>query len=312
MSVSSRSADPDRRTLVRQEALPAGAPRAARHAAFARTPPGRLVLRNCLRGRPQYALLLLSDYGRAILDRKYDAFTTDLAYVKQPSGRLGPIGRLIDRIVLNVDLHVDLRDRLRIVTAALVRVVEARRAAGADPVRVLTAPAGLCRDLIGAVDRLRRLDRGVTQHLDLWAADLDERGDVIPAAERRCGAAGLAVRFCRTDLLDAEAVSTALGGGRFDVINCIGFTPWLTMAEIEHLLQFISRDLLVAGGFLIIDNFARHSTSHTGPHLEIYTAYQDPALLTAAFDEAGLQIIQQQVTGRGVNTVYVLQGAAPP
>jgi len=284
--------------------------RAARHAAHARTSPGRLVLRNLLHGRPQYALLSLSDLGRAILTNKYDAFTTDLAYANQPSGRLGPIGRLIDRIVLGVDLHADLRDRLRIVTAELVRAVEERRAAGADPVRLLTVPSGLCRDVIAAVGELRGTDPAVAEHLELWAVDLDERGDVIPEAERRCGDAGPGVHFCRADALDEAAMRATLGAGRrFDVINCIGLTPWLSAADVGRLLRFISRDLLAPRGLLLLDNFAPHSTSHTGPHLEIVTAYHDPAVLAGAFRGTGLEVVRERITARTVNTVYVLRAS---
>lgn len=308
MATRTSTAAPDRRTRPSQQPHQDPAPRAARHAAFARTPPGRLVLRNLLRGRPQYLPLLLSDYGRAILAHKYDAFTTDLAYVKQPSGRLGPLGRLIDRIVLNVDLHADLRDRLRIVTAELTQTAQERRQDGAGPVRVLTVPSGLCRDLILAFGGLRLGRSSNAEDPDLWAIDLDERGDVIPEAERRCREAELAVRFCRADLLDGDAVRAALGDDpRFDVVNCIGLTPWLTLAEVERLVRFIGQDLLRPGGYLIVDNFARHSTSHTGPHLEIVTAYHDVASLAVAFANAGLTIVRRHVTARRVNTVYILQ-----
>ena len=327
------------RTTPTREAAPGaarGAPRpgqdpalrAARHAAFARTGPGRLALRNLVRGRPQYALMLLSDYGRAIMTSKYDAFTTDLAYVKRPSGRLGPVGALIDRLVLGSDLHRDLRDRLRLVTAELAQAIEERhvsrvrrqparppRPAGSTadaspdtpPVRVLTVPSGLCRDLIGAATALREATPEVLPGLELWALDLDERGDVIPEAARRCRAAGLDVRFCRADVLDFAAVRRAAGDRRFDVINCIGLASWLSLAEVERLVSFFAAELLAPGGTLIIDNFARHSTSYAGPHLEIFIEYHDPAAFEAGITGSGLTLVRRQLTERRVATVYTLR-----
>jgi hypothetical protein len=289
----------------------APAPRAARHAAHATASPGQLALRNLLRGRPQYTLMLLSDYGRAIMSSKYDAFTTDLAYVKTPSGKLGPVGGLIDRLVLNVDLHTDLRDRLSIVTGELARAVSERHAAGRSPVRLLTVPSGLCRDLIGAVTTLRAAQPEAAVALEPWALDLDERGDVLPEAARRCRAAGFEVRLCREDVMNSRAVRAALRDGRrFDVVSCIGLTPWLTPAEVERLVTFLTAQVLAPGGTLIIDNFSRHSTSHTGAHLEIVTHYHDPAVLAGVFGRAGLEPLRQQTTARGVNTVYTLRKPA--
>jgi hypothetical protein len=283
------------------------APVPARHRQAARTPAGRLALRNLLRGRPQYTLLLLSDYGRAILEHKYDAFTTDLAYVKRPSGKLGPIGAFIDRVVLGVDLHADLRDRLGIVTDELVRAVTERREAGVGPVRVLSAPSGLCRDLIQAATALRGQDPAALQDVEWHALDLDERGDVLPEAERRCRAAGLHVRVHRADLFDTAAVRAALADRPVDVVNCVGLTPWLTLGEVERLVGFFARELIVPGGLLIIDTFARHSTSAAGDHLEIPTQYHAPHVLENRFARHGLGVVRRQTTARRVNTVYTVR-----
>ena len=83
-------------------------------------------------------LLYMSDLGRDIVARKYDAFTTDKAYDPQPSGRW-LVGRWVDAIVRRMDTQMALRDRLAIVTGMLAdtasRIRETtHRTVGPDPV----------------------------------------------------------------------------------------------------------------------------------------------------------------------------------
>ncbi len=82
---------------------------AARHTAGATKSLGRIAWDFFVRLKWQYYPLLLSDYGRDILRRKYDAFATDRAYENRPSGILGPIGRLMDRFVLDFPTHEGVR-----------------------------------------------------------------------------------------------------------------------------------------------------------------------------------------------------------
>ena len=81
----------------------------ARHARKVTKGLGALSWSYLIRLKWQYLPLLLSDYGREILRRKYDAVSTDMSYENKPSGLLGPIGKAIDRIVLKFPLHEGLR-----------------------------------------------------------------------------------------------------------------------------------------------------------------------------------------------------------
>lgn len=125
----------------------------ARHTEAKVSSPGQLVWRLARTGRVHYVGMLLSDYGRQILTRKYDAFSTDRAYTIEPSGKFGPVGKLVDRYVLSFPLHEALRQRLALVVEALVDEVLGR-AEGVATVRVLSAPCGLARDVITAAARL--------------------------------------------------------------------------------------------------------------------------------------------------------------
>ncbi len=275
---------------------------AARHAAGATTPWWRLLLRFMTGMKLEYLLTFPSNHAWMILRRKYDAFTTDRAYDERPSSWLGPLGWWADRRVLNYPLHVAMRERLRIVTAELVEAVAA--SPGGRSARVLSAPCGLCRDIIQAHAALGEPAAGQTV---VWhGLDLDARGDVIPEARRRTAAAGMEIRFHRGDIFDpAGCRMWVAAGGRFDVVNCIGLTTWLTLDEVEQLVRFFHDALLRPGGRLVIDNWARHEHSRAGEDLEIYATYHEPAAFAAVLRRCGFAIARETTTSNGACTVTV-------
>jgi hypothetical protein len=275
----------------------------ARHAARATTPAWRLLLRFMARGRLEYLLTFPSNQAWRILLRKYDAFTTDHAYDERPSSWLGPLGWWADRRVLSYPLHVAMRDRLRLVTDELVAAVAG--APGGRPARVLSAPCGLCRDIIGAAAELRT-DGSAGPAVAWHALDLDARGDVIPEARRRTAAAGMQTTFFRGDIFDPAGVRLwVAAGGRFDAINCIGLTTWLSLEEVARLAAYFHDEALQPGGTLLIDNWAPHAHSRSGEDLEIFAAYHPPADFAAALTDAGFTIERVTPTPNGACTLTV-------
>lgn len=280
---------------------------AARHAARAETPAWRLLLRFMLRFKIEYLLTIPSNQAWMILRRKYDAFTTDRAYDERPSSWLGALGWWADRRVLNYPLHVAMRERLPIVTAALTAA--AAEAPAGRPARVLSAPCGLARDIIQA-GTAARAAAGRRQEVTWHALDLDARGDVLPEARRRAAAAGLEIDFRRGDIFDpAGAEVWVTAGGRFDVVNCIGLTTWLTLAEVEQLARFFHDRLLRPGGVLIIDNWARHAHSRAGEDLEIFARYHEPAAFAASLRRRGFAVEREAATSNGACTVTVARAS---
>lgn len=278
----------------------------ARHSVGASKSISRIVWDLFVRLKWQYYPLLLSDYGREILRRKYDAFATDRAYENRPSGLLGPIGRWIDRIVLDFPTHEGLRQRLRIVVDALKEDITERIAAGETPVRVLSAPCGLARDILTCKSELRNRNPQVMQHIELHALDLDATGDVLPAATRRAADLGIDVEFHREDLFNSKGLNEVLERGEgFHLVNCIGLTAWLDIEEVGRLVRFFHDRVLVTDGTLIVDNFAWHKYSSLAKDLEIYTRYHDPGEFKRTLEECGFQVLELRTTADRVNTVHI-------
>jgi hypothetical protein len=286
---------------------PGGDVRAGRHARRATRSTGVLAWDFVRRGRPQYLALLLSDYGRDIVTRKYDAFSTDRAYANRPAGLLGPVGRLIDRAVLDFPVHASLRERLAIVTSLLADEITTFGSRDEAPIRVLSAPCGLARDLIATATTLRERDSELAARLQLVAADLDESGDVLPEVARRSAAARVGMQLVKDDLLRPDALRTLAAEGGFDVVNCIGLISWLTPDEVRRLFVEL-RGFLHSGGALIVDNFRWHSQSHLGADLEIHITYHAPGVVNDALRAAGFEVERQHETSQSV--CYVLKARA--
>jgi hypothetical protein len=284
--------------------MPASTWTAARHRARATTPPWRLVLRFAARARWEYLLRFPSNYSWMVLRRKYDAFTTDRAYEDRPASWLGPLGEWADRRVLDFPVHVALRQRLEHVAVALADGVERRWRMRGRPVRVLSAPGGLARDLTVAASRLSAAGIEPARAMELHCLDLDVAGDVIPEARRRLEEAGLRATFYREDLLHSTSLpALAESGARFDIINCIGLTAWLDFAEVDGLFALF-RSVLADDGTLLVDNWARHPHSAAGDDLEIDTRYHAPQDFASLLERNGLRVRGELRSANGVVTLY--------
>ena len=283
---------------------------AARHASGARTPPWRLTLKFMTRVQWRYLARFPSNHAWMVLRRKYDAFVTDRAYENEPRSWLGPFGRWADRRVLDYPVHLSLRQRLDLVTNELTEAIARRvaqnvRTHRATPVRVLSAPSGLCRDLVQTAARLRDRDPQALAGLDLHCLDIDDAGDVIPEARRRLAAAGVDATFHREDLFTGHELREMVERGeQFHVANCIGLTAWVSIEDVGRLARSF-RALLEPGGTLLVDNFAWHEHSAMGADLEIDTVYHPPAEFVSAIEDAGFRIDAALPTANDVCTVYV-------
>ena len=274
-----------------------GVTRKAKHTRGVRTSVPGLLVRFALHAKWRHFINAPSNLGWMVLRRKYDAFTTDAAYDEKPSSWLGPLGWWADRRVRNYPLHVALRERLAY-TSAEIGVAIDERLATRETVAVLTAPAGLCRDIVTAA---RWVEHGALPRVRFTAVDIDDRGDVIPEAQARCGVAQLDIEFERADVFAARSLRD---GRSYDVVNCIGLACWLTLDELERLLRLF-RARVGVGATLLIDNFAWHAHSALGDDLEIETRYHDRDAFVDRLSAAGFSVERERVTRNGVNTLFV-------
>ena len=272
---------------------------ARRHADGARSAGDALVRRWLRQGKVWLLPLVLSDYGRDLIGRKYDAIATDRAYANRPSGRLGPLGRAVDWLVLRQDIHAGLRQRLAIVVEEVAAAARDRWAAGIAAPLLVSAPCGLARDLRLA---WRELDAPAGR-LDLLGLDLDSSGEVLPLAARLAAESRVPLRTARADLLDAPALAARLAERPADIVLGIGLTVWLDPADLAALLASLHAGL-APSGLLLVDNFRAHSASRFAADLEMRTRYHSPAAFACALEDAGFAILARRDTANGVNSVY--------
>lgn len=270
-----------------------------RHLAIDRDSPSTLALRWFFTLRWQLLALFLSDLGRSMIYRKYDAFTTDNGYQTSPRGK-NPISRSVDRVVRRRDTHVALRQRLDLVVSELVESTLARR--GQAGVRLVSGPVGLGRDVRSTWDRLGRLGTGPETWLEVAGVDLDASNTVLAEASRQALAASVPLETYRADLLDSRAVTRAVGGS-VDVFNCIGLTTWLDEQGVGSLLGAIG-ETLAPRGCLVIDHWRQHSGSKYVDALQMPARYLTDGEFEAGLIEAGFEIEQKRATANGVVVVY--------
>lgn len=280
------------------------APTGPRHTALVVSTPRQLIWRILRTGRLHYALLLLSAQGRRVLERKYDAFTTDAGYDTRAAGRWGPIGRIVDAIVLRFPVHVALRQRLGLVVSALYADACDRAPAG-RPVQVLSAPCGLGRDVITTATRLAA--RPGAPRLAVTALDIDARGDVLPELRARAAAAGVAVSTVQADLFAAETSCLVHDGG-FDIVNCIGLTAWVDEADLPALFARLAQ-LTAPGGLLVVDNWRQHRHSGLGALMEMPTRNHPTERFGRLLADAGFNATAPRVTANGIVEVWTVRRA---
>jgi SAM-dependent methyltransferase len=258
----------------------------------------RLALRWIASFRWHLLVLFLSDLGRSMIDRKYDAFTTDNAYCPAPRGN-SRLARMVDGIVRRKDTNVALRQRLEVVSGLLTEAVLTKRPGG--PVRLASGPVGLGRDVRQAWARLRSLGTLPAQWLEVVGIDLDASSTVLDEAARLARAEGLPLATRRLDLLE-PGIATDIGG-HVDVFNSIGLGVWLDEDQLRSLLWTI-HSALADDGILVIDQWRRHGGSKYVGALQMPAHYISDERFESALMAAGFAIEEKRVTENGVVVVY--------
>jgi hypothetical protein len=256
-------------------------------------------------GKGRYLPLLSSALAQSILSDGYDARTLERVYRNRPSGDMGPLGLLADRMVLDLPVHQALRERLEAVVGELCSAVTLGTRSGISDFRVLSAPCGLADELIGAGERLRRSRPVAFAALRCWGVDADLAGDLLPEATRRARALSLPMQFIREDLRRRREVSAVVAAqGPFHSVLSLGLAQRFTATDAAELVRFYS-GLMAPNGVLIADRWERTDAPKLAAGLGVDWRYQNGGEFREMLQSAGLRIEREHPSGEGGCVVVV-------
>lgn len=249
-------------------------------------------------GRTRVLPVLSSALAQDILTRGYDARTLERVYANQPSGDLGPVGRLADRKVLDLPVHEGLRERRDAAVGEMAAAALIAAREGAGEFRLLCAPCGLASELEGLARRLRSRPE-VFAKVHCWGVDPDPSGDVLPEARLRARESGLRATFIREDLRRRKEVADVVQAeGPFHLVSCLGVAPQFSLEETADIVRYYTR-VLAAGGTLLLDRWEPVDNSPMAAELGIRMQFQGSGAFRRMLAEEGLLIEREHPTGEG-------------
>jgi len=256
-------------------------------------------------GQSRFLPILSSALAQDILARGYDAATLERVYANRPTGDMGVVGKVADRVMLDLPVHQALRERLDATVGEICAAAYLAVRAGADEFRMLSAPCGLGCELVGMAERLKSLRPEVFAKVRCWGVDPDPQGTTLPEATRRTRAAGLKAQFIREDLRRRREVSaTVEREGPFHLISCVGISQQASPAELAEQVKYYA-GLLAPGGTLLIDRWQPGEDARIVEGLGIQLQQHPSNEFRAALHAAGLTIEREHATGEGGCTLTV-------
>lgn len=217
---------------------------------------------------------------------------------------------MADRVVLDLPLHVGLRERFEATVGEICASAVLTVREGAEEFRVLFAPCGMGTDLRAVAERLRAERPETFAKLRCWGVDPDTDGHLLPQARRRAAAAGLKAEFLREDLRRYRGVDAVVKReGPFHLVSCVGASQSRTVAEMSALVAQYVR-ALAPGGTLVVDRWLPSSNpglgSGLGPQMNTHNAREFNQMLLSH----GLTVEREHATGEGGNVLIVARKAA--
>ena len=262
-------------------------------------------------GNGRMVPILSSTLAQEILSRGYDAWTLDRIYSNRPSSEMGLVGRFADRAVLDLPVHLGLRERLEATVGEICSAAVMTLRAGTSEFRMLSAPCGLAFEMVGVAARLRLQHPELFGRLRCWGVDPDREGTLLPEAARRTRATGLAARFIREDLRrHREVAAVAQGEGPFQLVSCLGVSQEYGLEETAALLQFYS-GLLAPGGTLLVDCWEPCQQPKAVAGLHFGMRCQGAREFRRLVGAAGLHVEREHPSGEGGCILMVTRKTAP-
>jgi hypothetical protein len=250
-------------------------------------------------GQGRFLPILSSALAQEILANGYHPAVLEQIYANRTRG--GLVGRIADRVVLDLPVHEGMRERLDAAVGEICAAAVLAVRSGCDDFRVLFAPCGLAAEMVTAGERLRETRPDVFERLRWWGVDPDRDGDLLPQAASRARAGGLNAQLIREDLRrhrDVLAAADRVGG--FHLISCVGISQLHTVEESAQLIRFYS-NLLAPGGTLLVDRWhaAPQDPSNVAASLAELLQHSSTGDVHKAVSAAELDIEREHPTGEG-------------
>lgn len=257
-------------------------------------------------GRAHLLPVLPSALASDILLRGYDPRTLDRVYRDRAAGSFGPIGRVVDRMVLDMPLHEALRERLDAAVGELCAAVVVRARENKLPCRVLMAPCGLGREILAADARLRVRHPELVNGVEWFGAENPVDPGVLAEAAERSAAAGVTVRWLARNPVTLKLDD--IGGRPCDVIVGLGSTFQRSVGSVGSLIR-THASLLKSGGVLLVDRWDASGKHRLSRAMSIESTPVSRTELHRILRSAGLSVEREHPTGSGGCTLTVCRKA---
>lgn len=230
-----------------------------------------------------YHLLRLSDLGREGIERSGSYRFADHLYANRASGR-GPLGWLIDRVLLSLPAARAMRQRCTEATAVMIDAFQTHlREHPGEAFRVLSIPCGLPREVRNFAAQVQERWPEHVGLIEFTGMDLDP--EVLEAAQNFLrGSAVPEPCFVQGSALDAEAFPRE----KFHVISSTGLGEFLDDGQLTQFYANV-QSALVFGGLFYTSAMSREPRADTLLQaFELRTKYRErrtvEQILSAAAD----------------------------
>ena len=259
--------------------------------------PRTLLRRGQVLALPLYYTLRLSDLAREGIDHSGSHRFADHIYRNEPSGR-GSVGRWLDARLLSLPAVRSFRSRYLAARDEVARVVlERLRIGGDEPIRVLSVPCGIPRELADAATEIRRQYGDLPDRVEFHGIDLD--ADVLQDA---CAfAQGRGLRGFRAHQGDALSASTYPGS--MSCITCTGLGEFLDDAELSCLYGLCYHALEPGGLFITSGMQSQRLSEYLLRLAEIRTQYRRPDDLMRIMRPWPFRDVRVRVDSVGLQTI---------
>lgn len=250
---------------------------------------------------PVYALLRTSDLAREGIENSGSFRFADHVYRNEPSGRLG-IGWLLDAILLQMRGARSMRSRHLHARREIVRTVRAHQGAAA-PLRILSVPCGIARELVSAARELRADSPALLERCELIGMDAD------PAAlelSRELAGGDRRLTFVQGDALDPASYPHR---GQLDVVISTGLGEFLEDDDLQRFYRTV-RSVLAPDGVFVTSGMRPDPVADylMRELAELRARYRAAAALRGHLERAGFIEVDARPDGVGLQTLIVARG----